>query len=81
MDDGKGFFIIAANSRFRIRKIISSKPYLKAQVEIIDDAEIAGDSVICENLCKEVYCELKTYLRIAKLQNLEDDDSDSETIG
>eukprot|EP00596_Hydrurales_sp_CCMP1899_P007115 CAMPEP_0119041196 /NCGR_PEP_ID=MMETSP1177-20130426/11386_1 /TAXON_ID=2985 /ORGANISM="Ochromonas sp, Strain CCMP1899" /LENGTH=385 /DNA_ID=CAMNT_0007007047 /DNA_START=181 /DNA_END=1338 /DNA_ORIENTATION=- len=79
MDDGKGFFIIEANSRFRIRKIISTKPYLRAQVELIDDIEIAGDPVLCENLCKEVYCELKTYLRIAKLQNIEE--AGAETIG
>jgi ATP-dependent protease La (LON) substrate-binding domain len=79
MDDGKGFFIIEANSRFRIRRIIASKPYLRAQVELIDDVEIAGDSALCEKLCKEVYCELKTYLRIAKLQNADEDGA--ETIG
>jgi Lon protease-like protein len=79
MNDGKGFFIIEANSRFRIRKIITTKPYLRAQVELIDDIEIAGDSTLCENLCKEVYCELKTYLRIAKMQNADEDDA--ETIG
>ena len=79
MDDGKGFFIIEANSRFKIRKILATKPYLRAEVELIDDIEIAGDSALCENLCKEVYCELKTYLRIAKLQNADEDGA--ETIG
>lgn len=79
MDDGKGIFIIEANSRFRIRKIITTKPYLRAQVELIDDIETAGDSALCENLCKEVYCELKTYLRIAKMQNA--DEEGAETIG
>ena len=79
MDDGKGIFIIEANSRFRIRKIIATKPYIRAQVELIDDIEIAGDSALCENLCKEVYCELKTYLRIAKMQNADEEGAD--TIG
>lgn len=79
MDDGKGFFIIEANSRFRIRRILSTKPFLRAQVELIDDVEIAGDSTLCEKLCKEVYCELKTYLRIAKMQNADEDGA--ETIG
>lgn len=72
-------FVIEANSRFRIRKILATKPYLRAQVELIDDIETAGDSALCETLCEEVYRGLKTYLRIAKIQNANEEGSD--TIG
>ena len=42
---------------------------------MIDDVDMVGDSEICEKLCKDVYSELKAYLRIARLK---DDDPDGE---
>ena len=46
---------------------------------MIDDVDMVGDSEICEKLCKDVYSELKAYLRIARLKD--DDPDGEETIG
>jgi Lon protease-like protein len=72
LEDGKGFFIIEATSRFRVRKILRSDPYLRAEVEMIDDIDVVGDSELCENLCRDVYAELKAYLRVARYMNADD---------
>ena len=74
-----GFYIVEAHSRFKIRRIIKTEPYIRAEVEMIDDVDMVGDSEICEKLCKDVYSELKAYLRIARLKD--DDPDGEETIG
>ena len=79
LKDGKGFYVVEAHSRFKIRRIVKTEPYIRAEVEMIDDIDIVGDSDTCEKLCKDVYCELKAYLRIARLQ--EQDPEGQETIG
>jgi len=81
LKDGKGFYIVEAHSRFKIRRIVSTEPYLRAEVEMIDDiTPMIGDNELCERLCKDVYCELKAYLRIARLQD-QDSDGGEETLG
>lgn len=79
LKDGKGFYIVEAHSRFKIRRILKTEPYIRAEVEMIDDVDFMGDSDTCEKLCKDVYCELKAYLRIARLQDQEPEGE--ETIG
>jgi len=72
LDDGKGFYIIEATERVRIVKILRTEPYLTALVETrFGDEEDALEDVdlhVQEQLCEEVYSNLKAYLRLAKLQ-------------
>ena len=81
LKDGKGFYIVEAHSRFKIRRIVSTEPYLRAEVELIDDiTPMIGDNELCERLCNVVYCELKAYLRIARLQDQEPEGGE-ESLG
>jgi Lon protease-like protein len=62
LEDGKGFFIIQANSRFKIKRILKREPYLLAEVilDYEDDVHNYVDENICERLCIDVYKLLKT---------------------
>jgi len=82
LEDGKGFFIIQANSRFKIKRILKREPYLLAEVilDYEDDVHNYVDENICERLCIDVYKLLKTYLRIARLQINEEEEEETIAI-
>ena len=69
---GKTFLIIEAVSRFKITRILKRSPYLVAEVELnYQDEEVLKEKEVrnVQQLALEVYELLKTYLRIARLQD------------
>ena len=89
--DGKGFFIIEAQQRFRILKINQRTPYIRAEVELLSDEEFlleptqqAVAATESQAIAEAVYICLKQYLRINRVSNdvfedeEEDDDDDDD---
>jgi hypothetical protein len=72
LEDGKGFFVIEAFQRFRIVNIKQRVPYTIAEVELDWTDEMPNTSEIkeCMTLASDIYCGLKSYFRISRLQAL-----------
>lgn len=74
MHDGQGFYIIEAYQRFKIKRILQHTPYILAEVEVdyVDYEPSFDDIEHSEKLCHEIYKLLKTYLRLARLQTVDE---------
>lgn len=54
LENGKGFYVVQGCSRFRVRQILSTEPYLSAQVEIIhDDSDTQQQQVVIVDVTEE----------------------------
>lgn len=75
MADGQGFYIIESTSRMKIRRIVNRDPYLLAEVELDYEDSVPSVSEIesAELLCEDIYILLKSYLRLARLQSVNED--------
>jgi hypothetical protein len=75
MGDGTGFYVIESYQRFRIRRIIRRSPYLHAEIELeYDDFNPSNSDIdLCEYLCQDIYVLLKMYLRLARLQSVNEE--------
>ena len=85
--DGKGFFIIEAQQRFRVLKMYQRTPYIRAEVELLTDEELlleptqqAAAATESQAIAEAVYVCLKQYLRInrASTDVFEEEDEDDE---
>lgn len=74
MHDGQGFYIIEAYQRFKIKRILQHTPYILAEVEIdyVDFEPSFEEIDQSEALCLDIYTLLKTYLRLARLQTVDE---------
>lgn len=74
LEDGKGFYIIEAIGRFHIQRMVSTDPYLVAEVEMdihTNELEFEESALVIELLCHDIYTLLKIYLRVQRLRQSE----------
>lgn len=69
LDDGRQYIELEGIGRFRVRKVTKTLPYIVAEVEpgILDS--IPEDSEMVEKMEKEVYDNLKYYMRLMRSVN------------
>ena len=73
LDDGRQHIAIEGESRFKVRRILKTLPYVVAEVDVNvededddDNARGDGDDEQCAELEREVYDTLKYYVRLMK---------------
>lgn len=67
LDDGRQYIALQGESRFRVRRILRTLPYVVAEVDTdIEDDHKEMDEEKCAQLEKEVYNTLKYYVRLMK---------------
>lgn len=82
LEDGKGFYVIEAVQRFRIRRIVRTDPFLVAEVEIDSDTlrNTEEEIRVSELLCHDIYALLKIYLRVQRLRQAESDSQQHDAV-
>lgn len=67
LEDGRQYIAIQGESRFKVRRILKTLPYVVAEVETdIEDDDKEMDDDRCANLEQDVYNTLKYYVRLMK---------------
>ena len=67
LEDGRQYIAFQGESRFKIRRILKTLPYVTAEVEVdIEDTQDASIAEQCAELEREVYNSLKYYVRLMK---------------
>lgn len=67
LDDGRQYIAIQGESRFKVRRILKTLPYVVAEVDTgIEDDTMEVDEEKCQQLEKDVYNTLKYYVRLMR---------------
>ena len=66
LDDGRQYISLEGVSRFKVKKILKTLPYVLAEVEPYTDDDVPADDMAAMKLEGEVYDCLKYYLRLMK---------------